>query len=232
MEEYSVVGKSVERTDGRVKVTGKARYAGDLVAPGMLHGKLLRSPLAHAKILSIDTRRAKALPGVIAVIIGKDFPGVPYGTRPDTRDQLPMPITKVHHFGEGVAAVAAIDEDTAEEALDLIKVDYEELPVVLTAEDALKPDAPPVNEFSKTNLVYFSDFIFGDVEKGFEEADYLKEETFSSQRVTVGFIEPHACLAEVRKAIVGNLCRCTGYQQIVDSIMDASRVMSSSREKG
>ena len=165
MEEYAVVGKSVERTDGRVKVTGKARYAGDLVAPGMLHGKLLRSPLAHAKILNIDTSKARALPGVLAVITGKDFPGIPYGTRPDTRDQLPMPITKVHHFGEGVAAVAAINEDTAEEALDLIKVDYEELPVVLTAEDALKPDSPPVNEFMKSNIPYFSDFNFGDVAK-------------------------------------------------------------------
>src|SRR4030042_2559847 len=140
MGEYSVVGKSVERTDGRVKVTGKARYAGDLLAPGMLHGKLLRSPFAHAKILNIDTHKAKALPGVMAVITGRDFSGIPYGTRPDTRDQIPMPITKIHHFGEGVAAVAAIDEDIAEEALDLIEVDYEELPVRLTAEDALKPD--------------------------------------------------------------------------------------------
>ncbi|MCJ7596515.1 MAG: xanthine dehydrogenase family protein molybdopterin-binding subunit, partial [Desulfobacterales bacterium] len=169
----------------------------DLVAPGMVHGKILRSPVAHAKILNIDTSRAKALPGVLAVITGKDFPGKPYGTRPDTRDQLPLPITKVHHFGEGVAAVAAIDEDTAEEALDLIKVDYEELPVVLTAEDALKPDAPLVNEFKETNLPYFSDFNFGDVERGFKEADHIMEEKFSSQRVSVGFIEPHACLAEV-----------------------------------
>jgi 4-hydroxybenzoyl-CoA reductase subunit alpha len=195
--EYQVVGKSVERTDGRIKATGKARYAGDLVAPGMLHGKILRSPLAHARILNIDTGRAKKLPGVIAVITGKDFPGIPYGTRPDTRDQIPMPITKVHHFGEGVAAVAAIDEATAEEALDLITVDYEELPVVLTAEDAMKPDAPLVNEFCKSNIAYASDFRFGDPEAGFKEADYIKEEKFSSQRVAVGFIEPHACLAEV-----------------------------------
>jgi CO/xanthine dehydrogenase Mo-binding subunit len=197
MEEYSVVGKSVERTDGRVKVTGKARYAGDLVAPGMLHGKILRSPVAHANILSIDASRAKGLPGVMAVITGKDFPGIPFGTRPDIRDQIPMPITKVHHFGEGVAAVAAIDEDTAEEALDLIKVKYEELPVVLTAADALRSGAPLVNEFKKSNIAYTSDFIFGDVEKGFKEAEYIREETFSSQRVSVGFIEPHACLAEV-----------------------------------
>jgi CO/xanthine dehydrogenase Mo-binding subunit len=197
MGDYSVVGKSVERTDGRVKVTGRARFAGDLVAPGMLYGKILRSPLAHAKILNIDTSKAKRFPGVMGVITGKDFPGKPYGTRPDTRDQLPMPITKVHHFGEGIAAVAALDEDIAEEALDLIKVEYEELPVVLTAEDALKPDAPQVNEFKKSNLAYSSDFVFGDIEKGFAEADLIKEESFSSQRVTVGFIEPHACLAEV-----------------------------------
>ncbi len=197
MTEYSVVGKSVERTDGRVKVTGKARFAGDLVAPGMLHGKILRSPVAHAKILHIDTGRAKALPGVMAVITGRDFPGSPFGTRPDTRDQLPMPLTKVHHFGEGIAAVAALDEDTAEEALDLIRVEYEELPVVLTAADALNPDAPLVNEFIRSNVPYSSDFLFGDVERGFKEADHVREETFSSQRVTVGFIEPHACLAEV-----------------------------------
>jgi len=197
MKNYSVVGKSVERTDARVKVTGSARYAGDLAAPGMLHAKILRSPVAHAKILNIDAGRAFALPGVMAVITGKDFPGIPFGTRPDIRDQLPMPITKVHHFGEGVAAVAALDEDTAEEALDLIRVDYEELPVVLTARDALAPGAPLVNEFKGSNIAYFSDFLFGDVEKGFKEADYIKEESFTSQRTSVGFIEPHACLAEV-----------------------------------
>jgi CO/xanthine dehydrogenase Mo-binding subunit len=197
MKSYSVVGTSVERTDARVKVTGSARYAGDLIAPGMLYGRLLRSPLAHARILNIDTSRARALPGVRAVITGKDFPGIPFGTRPDIRDQLPMPITKVHHYGEGVAAVAAIDEDTAEEALDLITVDYEELPVVLTAQDALAPNAPLVNEFKDSNITYFSDFVFGDVDKGFKEAEYIKEETFSSHRTSVGFIEPHACLAEV-----------------------------------
>jgi CO/xanthine dehydrogenase Mo-binding subunit len=162
-----------------------------------LHGKILRSPVAHANILNIDTSRAKCLPGVMAVITGKDFPGIPFGTRPDIRDQIPMPITKVHHFGEGVAAVAAFDEDTAEEALDLIKVEYEELPVVLTAADALRPGAPLVNEFKKSNIAYTSDFVFGDVEKGFREAEVIREETFSSQRVSVGFIEPHACLAEV-----------------------------------
>jgi CO/xanthine dehydrogenase Mo-binding subunit len=192
MAEYEVVGKPVERTDGRVKATGKARYAGDLVAPGMLHGKILRSPFAHARILDIDTSKASKLPGVMAVITGKNFPGIPFGTRPDTRDQIPMPITKVHHFGEGVAAVAAIDEDIADAALDLITVEYEELPAVLTAEDALRPDAPLVNEFTKSNVAYTSDFVFGDPDEGFRQSDYIKEEKFSSQRVAVGFIEPHA----------------------------------------
>ena len=197
MKDYRVVGKPVERKDARVKATGSARYAADLVAPGMLHGKILRSPVAHAKILNIDAARARSLPGVMAVITGRDFPGIPFGTRPDIRDQLPMPITKVHHYGEGVAAVAAMDEDTAEAALDLIKVDYEELPVVLTAQDALAPGAPLVNEFKNSNVAYFSDFVFGDVEKGFKEAEHIREETFTSQRTTVGFIEPHACLAEI-----------------------------------
>jgi CO/xanthine dehydrogenase Mo-binding subunit len=196
-EEYQVVGKPVERTDGRVKATGKARYAGDLVAPGMLHGKILRSPLAHAKIVNIDTTKARRLPGVMGVVTGKDFPGIPFGTSRETRDQLPLPISKVHHFGEGVAAVAAIDEATAEEALDLITVNYEELPVVLTAQDALTPGAPLVNEFCESNVAYASDFRFGDPEAGFAEADYIREEKFSSQRVSIGFIEPHACLAEV-----------------------------------
>ena len=175
MKNYSVVGKSVERTDARVKVTGSARYAADLIAPGMLHAKLLRSPLAHGKILNIDTSKARAFPGVMGVITGKDFPGIPFGSRPDIRDQLPMPISKVHHFGEGVAAVAAVDEDTAEEALDLIKVDYEELPVVLTSQDALAPDAPLVNEFKNSNIAYFSDFRFGDIEQGFKDAEYIKK---------------------------------------------------------
>ncbi len=163
----------------------------------MLHGKILRSPFAHASILNIDTGRAKKLPGVIAVITGKDFPGIPYWTRPDTRDQIPMPITKVHHFGEGVAAVAAIDEATAEEALDLITVDYEELPVVLTAEDALKPDAPLVNEFCKSNIAYASISASATRRQASRKQTTLKRRSSALQRVAVGFIEPHACLAEV-----------------------------------
>jgi CO/xanthine dehydrogenase Mo-binding subunit len=130
-EELSVVGKGVPRVDGILKATGKATYGADFSLPGMLHGKILRSTVPHARILNIDTRKALKLSGVKAIITGKDFPwGLKYGFTPITRDQTPLAQDKVRYIGDEVAAVAAIDEDTAEEALDLIKVEYEELPAV------------------------------------------------------------------------------------------------------
>jgi len=140
MAEYEVVGKPVERTDGRVKATGKAGMRRPRGA-GHAPWKILRSPHAHAKILNIDTSKASKLPGVMAVITGKDFPGIPFGTRPDTRDQIPMPITKVHHFGEGVAGCSN-RRGHADAALDLITVEYEELPVVLTPRTRLHRRTP------------------------------------------------------------------------------------------
>jgi len=144
--EFSVIGKAVPRVDALAKVTGRALYAADLSMPGMLYGKILRSPYAHAKILNIDTGQAEKLPGVRAVVTGKDFPGIKYGLMPETRDQLPFPIDKVRHYGEGVAAVAAIDPEIAEEALSLIKVEYEELPPVLDPVEAMKEGSPLVHE--------------------------------------------------------------------------------------
>ena len=122
--EYSIIGKPLPRIDGKVKVTGTAVYADDLVLPGMLHGKLLRSPYAHARIINIDTSKAEKLPGVRAVITGKDFPGIVIGFMKQYADRPPIAVDKVRHYGEAVAAVAAVDEDTAEEALDLIEVEY------------------------------------------------------------------------------------------------------------
>ena len=107
MGEYDVVGKPLPRIDGKVKVTGTATYADDLILPGMLHGKLLRSPYAHAKILHIDTGKAEKLPGVRAVITGKDFPGIVVGFMKRYADRPPIAIDKVRHYGEAVAAVAA-----------------------------------------------------------------------------------------------------------------------------
>jgi 4-hydroxybenzoyl-CoA reductase subunit alpha len=197
LEEYTYIGKPVPRVDGVIKATGQATYAGDVALPGMLSGKILRSPYAHAVIKNIDISKARKLPGVRAIVTGKDFPGIKYGFMPQSRDQLPLAVDKVRHYGEGVAAVAAIDEDIAEEALSLITVDYEELPAVLTIEDALKAGAPLVHDHAKGNICATSNFNFGDVEKGFRDSDYIRQEMFTTQRVTVGFIEPHAVIASV-----------------------------------
>lgn len=195
MPEYSVVGKRLPRIDGLVKVTGQATYAADLVLPGMLYGKVLRSPYAHARIINIDTSKAERLPGVRAVVTGKDFPGIAFGHMPFSRDQLPLARDKVRHVGEGVAAVAAIDEDTAEEARELIEVEYEELPAVFTAEEAMKEGAPLIHDRKERNILFEAHYHWGDVEKGFQESDYIREERFQTQRATAGFIEPHAVLA-------------------------------------
>lgn len=197
MEEYEVVGKPLPRIDAKVKVTGTATYADDLILPGMLHGKLLRSPYAHAKILSIDTSKAERLPGVRAVITGKDFPGIVVGFMKQYADRPPIAIDKVRHYGEAVAAVAAINEDIAEEALDLIEVEYEELPPVLNWEEALKEGAPLVHEQAKGNVGASCQFEYGDVDRAFGECDYVREEKFVTQRVTIGFMEPHAALVSV-----------------------------------
>jgi CO/xanthine dehydrogenase Mo-binding subunit len=122
--EFSVIGTSVRRVDGADKVTGRARYAGDLVVPGMIEGKLLRSPYAHARILSIDTRLAEALPGVIAVLTSKDFTDVsPYMGRGKNKDHPIIAVDRVIFAGQPVAAVAARDRATAEEALEKITVE-------------------------------------------------------------------------------------------------------------
>ncbi len=197
MEEYSVIGKRLPRVDGVVKITGSATYADDLILPGMLHGKLLRSPYAHAKILNIDTSKAERLPGVRAVITGKDFPGIQVGFMRKYADRAPIAIDKVRYCGEVVAAVAATEPDIAEEALDLIDVEYEELPVVINAEQALAEGAPLIHDYAKNNIAVSSQWEYGDVDKAFKECDYVREQRLFTQRVTIGFIEPHAALASV-----------------------------------
>lgn len=126
MEEYNVIGKRVPRIDGKDKVTGQARYAADYSLPNMLWAKVARASVPHGRILNIDTSRAEKLKGVKAVITGKDFGGWTWGFMATTRDEPPLAVDKVRYLNEGLAAVAAIDEETAEEACDLIKVDYEE----------------------------------------------------------------------------------------------------------
>ena len=193
-EEYSVIGKSIPKKDGWAKAAGEARYADDLVFPGMLFGKLLRSPHAHAKILRVDLAAALKLSGVRAVITGKDFPGIKYGNMPRTRDYLPLALDRVRYIGEEVAAVAAVDEDTAEEALDLIRVEYEPLPALFTPEEAMAPGAIQLHEHAPDNISARTAFEFGDVAGAFALSDYIREDSFETQPVKHGMLEPHACV--------------------------------------
>jgi len=191
---FDVVGQPTPKKDGIPKACGQAEYADDLSMPGMLHGKLLRSPHAHARIVRIDTTRAKALPGVRAVITGADFPGVKYGNLPQTRDYLPLALDVVRYIGEEVAAVAAVDEDTAEEALDLIDVEYEPLPAVFDPDEAMKPGAPLVHDKVANNISAKTAFEFGKVDEAFTHADYVREDVYETQPVKQGMLEPHACI--------------------------------------
>jgi len=195
MEEYSVIGKRIPRVDARAKVTGEATYAGDIELPGMLWCKVLRSPYAHARILHIDTSRAVQLPGVKGVVTGKDFGGYRWGFMPQTRDETPLAVDKVRYLSEGVAAVAANDEDIAEEATEMIKVDYEELPGVFDPEEAMKEGAPKVHDHAKNNISWEFHMDYGDVEKGFRESDLVREDRFATGRVTHGYLEPPAAVA-------------------------------------
>ena len=208
-EELKYIGAHIANpvtfVDDPLKVTGAANFAGDMVLPGMLHGKILRSKYAHAKILNIDTSKAERLPGVKGVVTAKDTPMVKYGAFGMVIDEYAFAVDKVRYIGDEVAAVAAIDEDTAEEALDLIDVDYEELPAVFDAEEAMKPGAPQLHDDAKNNVI--SNHVvhnFGDVEKGFKESDYVREDRFVPVNVSHCFLETRTALADFN-SITGEL---------------------------
>lgn len=195
MEEFAVIGKRLPLLDAPAKATGQAKYIADLALSGMLYGGVLRSPHPHARVLNVDTSQALRLPGVKAVITGRDTRGRTYGLMPLTADELALAIDKVHYIGEGVAAVAAVDEDTARAALDLIRVNYEELPAVLDPSEALREGAPLVHENAPGNVCCQASWHFGDVEEGFRQAYHIREDTFETQPVTHAPIEPHGVLA-------------------------------------
>jgi len=203
MSDYSVIGKSVPRLDAVPKVTGEARFTADLQLPRMLCGKILRSPHAHARILNIDVTQALKLPGVKAVITGKDTPGHKWGVFPYTRDQQMLQTSKVRYVGDEVAAVAAIDEETAEEALELITVDYEILPAVFDPLEAMKDDAPLVHEELKSNVHIHVPIQVGNVEQGFAKAHLIREDTFYADEDSYFMSEPYAVAASFDHA--GNL---------------------------
>jgi 4-hydroxybenzoyl-CoA reductase alpha subunit len=195
MEDYSVIGKRVPRIDGRVKAIGEAKFAADYEMPGMLWCKILRSPYPHAKILNIDTSRAERLTGVKAVCTGKDFGGWTWGWMPKTRDEPPLAVGKVRYLAEAVAAVAAVDEDTAEEATELIHVEYEELPGVFDPEYAMQEGAPQIHDHAEKNVSWEFHMDFGDVEKAFAESGLVREDRFETGRVITGYLEPPAAVA-------------------------------------
>ncbi|HYA27334.1 MAG TPA: xanthine dehydrogenase family protein molybdopterin-binding subunit, partial [Acidobacteriota bacterium] len=201
---YHVVGQPIPRIDNTGKVTGKARYTSDILLPGTLWAKTLRSPHAHARIVRIDTMRAEKAPGVRAVLTGNDVRGILYGRR--YRDISVLAQDRVRFMGERVAAVAAETLEQAENALDLIQVDYETLPAVFDPEAALQEGAPIIHPDvasykglpqpleRPTNRFVHDVFSRGDIEAGFAQADVIVENTFTVARVHQSFLEPHCCL--------------------------------------
>ncbi len=189
------IGASIPRVDAADKATGRALYTDDISLPNMINGKILCSPIAHGRIKRIDVSKAQALPGVFAVITGKDVTDTMYGVSPARYDEHVLAKDKVRHVGDEVAAVAAIDERTAEKAIALIHVEYEELPAVLDPFEAAAEGAPQIHERYQRNINTHVDHSFGDVEKGFAESHHIREETFTGNHVYQCPLEPHASIA-------------------------------------
>ncbi len=194
MSEFAVIGKARPRRDAAERATGRTRYAADLALPRMLHAKILRSPHAHARIIRIDTAKARALPGVAAVLTGADLP-VRYGILPVSQDEQALCTDKVRYIGDPVAAVAAVDEPTAERALGLIEVTYETLPAVLSVDAALRSNSEPIHDGG--NIQRTVALEFGDLERGFTDAAYTREDLFFYDGSTHAPLEEHAVLASV-----------------------------------
>jgi 4-hydroxybenzoyl-CoA reductase subunit alpha len=196
-----LIGTNMRKVEGLAKSTGRAVYTDDVTLPGMLHGKILRSPHPHARIVAIDTSRARALDGVHGVITGRDMPTT-YGIIPWTPDEYPLCVDRVRYVGDGVAAVAAVDEDTALRALDLIDVEYEELPAFFDPHDALAADGrtPYVHDARKEgwngNVTKMVHLEFGEVEQGLDDADVVVEGEYFFEGTTHAPIEPHCAIGQ------------------------------------
>ncbi len=192
-----VVGTSVRKIDGLSKCAGATLFADDIVLPRMLFCKLHRAPLPHARIARIDTSRAARMPGVVAVLTGKDLP-IPFGILPVSQDEHALCPDRVRFVGDPVAAVAAIDEDTAFEAMNAIEVDYEPLEAVMSIEEALRKPSPRIHDYGDEGNVHKKISLeFGDVERGFREADETFEDTFYYEGSTHLPMEQHAAVAAV-----------------------------------
>ena len=205
---YGKIGQRLGRVEGPAKVTGEARYTADILLPGMIWGKVLRSPLPHAKIVAIDTREAEQMPGILAVLTAKDLPDLLTGRL--VYDMPVLAIDRVRFIGEKVAVVAAEDPDMAEDALASIDVEYEEMPAVFDAHEAMNPEAPLLHpdyrSYAHAPEKFFSDipnvhshvtWELGDIDKGFALAKQVFEHTFNTPAVHQGYIEPHASVVAI-----------------------------------
>ena len=196
MKKKAVIGQPFRKIDAVAKVTGATKFADDIVLPRMLFGKLLRSPHAHARIISIDTSKAAAAPGVKAVLTGPDLP-IPFGILPVSQDEHALALDKVRFVGDPVAAVAATSEEAAAAAAELIDVKYEVLRAVMSPEDALEHPEPRIHDYGpEGNLHKTIALEFGDVEEGFTEAHLVREDLFFYEGNTHLPMEQHAALAE------------------------------------
>ena len=248
--QFKVVGTRPLRPDGIDKVTGKARFGADLNVPGMLWGLVLRSPHAHARIKTIDASRALALDGVKAVLTSADLPDHSNGDA-GLRDALEnvMARRKALYDGHPVAAVAATTPAIARQALRLITVDYDVLPHVTDVEAAMSPDAPILHDHiftegvepkpkAPSNVAYRHQFGHGDVEKGFKAADVVIERTFRTEATHQGYIEPHACLGDLRADGSADIWCCTQGHYMVRTMcasllgLDISRLRVTASEIG
>ncbi len=191
--DLSVVGQRRPRLDGPVKVSGRAQFTDDIRLPGMLHGKILRSRHQHARIVKIDTSKAEALPGVKAIVLAEDAKGI-YATQ--NEPAICGDVTR--YIGEELGAVAAVDEETAAKAIELIDVEYEVLPAVTTIREALKPGAPQVDPGIEGNIVTDNVDAYGevDIDAAFEQADLVFEDKFVSRPTHNLFAEFHVCVAD------------------------------------
>ena len=192
---WTSVGVSIPRVDAVDKVTGRTQYTADISLPNMVYGKILGSTIAHGRVTRIDTSKAEALEGVLAVLTAADVPDTQYGVSPARYDEYIFANDKVRHVGDEVAAVAAIDEKTAEKAISLIEVEYEELPVLLDPFEAVAEGAPLIHERYKRNINTHVDQTFGDVDAGFARAHHVREETFTGNHIYQCPLEPHAAIA-------------------------------------
>ncbi len=197
MKEYAILNGRAPRVDAFDKATGKAVYTDDLTRPGMLYGAILHSPVAHARIMRIDTSRAEAMPGVRAVVTHREAGTTPYGVSPARHDETIFCHDVVRYVGDEIAAVAADDPATAFEAVRRIAVEFEELPIILDAEQAMAEGAAQLHEMYPRNLCGEVHWHFGDVDAAEKEADYIRTDRMTSAMQNGAFMEPQSVLAEV-----------------------------------